>query len=204
MSAREPADENTRAVYEREAVRYDQDRSRHLEERSWLERFATHLPEAGIVLDLGCGAGEPIAGWFIGNGYRVTGVDFAQPLLEIARVRWPNGDWRHGDMRELDLPERFDGIVGWDSFFHLTPDEQIACLPLIARHLRPGGTLLLTVGPRAGTTHGMVGESQVYHASLSPETYAELLAESDLDVLAFSPEDPTCGHHSVLLAAKTA
>ena len=148
------------------------------------------------MLDLGCGAGEPIAGWLIEKGYTVIGVDFALSMLELARNRWPNGDWRHCDMRALDFPERFDGIVAWDSFFHLTPDEQISCLPLISRHLRPGGTLMLTVGPHAGETTGTVGGSRVYHASLSLATYTELLAEGGLELRTFSADDPACGHHT--------
>ena len=203
MSADRQEQDITRLVYEREALRYDNDRSRDLVERQWLEQFGTELPDAGAVMDLGCGAGEPIAGWLIENGYRVTGVDFALPLLELARERWPNGDWRVGDMRELDLPERFDGIICWDSFFHLTPDEQVSCMPTIARHLRPGGALLLTVGPRAAETTGAVGKGDVYHASLSPETYEKLFEESGLEVRAFCSEDPNCSNHSFLLGVKT-
>ena len=91
MSADRQEQDITRLVYEREALRYDNDRSRDLVERQWLEQFGTELPDAGAVMDLGCGAGEPIAGWLIENGYRVTGVDFALPLLELARERLPNG-----------------------------------------------------------------------------------------------------------------
>ena len=78
--------------------------------------------------------GRPIAGWLIGEGFRLTGTDFSEPLLEKARQRWPGGDWRLMDMRNLDLPERFDGIIGWNSFFHLTQDEQRDCLPRLANH----------------------------------------------------------------------
>jgi len=32
---------------------------------------------------LGCGTGDPIAGWLIEQGYQVIGVDFASSLLAI-------------------------------------------------------------------------------------------------------------------------
>ena len=73
------------------------------------------------MLDLGCGTGEPIAQWFKAEGFAVTGMDFATAMLDIARARWPKDDWRVGDMRKLNLgDERFDGLIAWDSFFHLT------------------------------------------------------------------------------------
>ncbi len=94
------------SVYDRHAQAYDKARGRSLFEARWLARFAACLPQGGRVLDLGCGAGEPIARWFMAEGFAVTGVDFSAPMLDIARARWPNGDWRQADMRSLDLPLR--------------------------------------------------------------------------------------------------
>ena len=106
-----PTPDTIRDVYEEQAAVYDAQRSRALFEARWLARFAAGLPAGARVLDLGCGAGEPIAAWFKAEGFAVTGVDFAPAMLRIARSRWPEGDWRQADMRALDLGERFDGIV---------------------------------------------------------------------------------------------
>lgn len=190
------------AIYNRHAKGYDARRLKSLFEAAWLERLARPLPDGARVLDLGCGAGEPIAAWLIGRGYRLTGVDLAPGMLEIARTRWPEGDWRLGDMRTLDLPERFDGIIGWDSFFHLTADEQRACVPRLCRHLVQGGMLMLTVGPDASTATGCVEGTEVPHASLSPTEYAQLLEASGMRMTGFLAEDPDCELHSVLLARK--
>ncbi len=194
--------EDTREVYERQAAAYDATRSRALFEARWLARFTNGLPAGARVLDLGCGAGEPIARWFIAEGFAVTGVDFATSMLNIARARWPDGDWRQGDMRTLDLGETFDGIVAWDSFFHLRPEEQRSCIAHMARHLAPGGSLLITVGPRAGEVSGTVGGEAVYHASLSPAEYATCLENNDLRMTGFLAEDPETQNHSVLMARK--
>ena len=190
-----------RAVYEANAVRWDGERSRALLERPWLDRLLAVVPPGGRVLDLGCGTGEPIASYLLDRGCAVTGVDFSPAMLAIARARFRQVRWIEGDMRTLDLPGRFDAIVAWDSFFHLTRDEQRALIPRLARHLAPGGGLLLTVGPADGETLGRVGEGTVYHSSLSPREYARRLAGAGLRVLDFVPEDPGCGGHSVLLAA---
>lgn len=201
--ARMTADpEGIRDVYESQAALYDAQRSRALFEARWLARFAACLPPGGRVLDLGCGAGEPIARWFIAEGFRVTGVDFAEAMLEIARSRWPQGDWRQGDMRSFDLGETFDGIIAWDSFFHLTPDEQRSCIARMTVHLKPGASLLMTVGPEAGEVTGTVGDRAVYHASLSPAQYATCLEQNGLRLTGYLAEDPETNKHSVLMARK--
>ncbi|MEL6465140.1 MAG: class I SAM-dependent methyltransferase [Pseudomonadota bacterium] len=197
------APDDTRGVYDRQAVFYDQQRSRALFEARWLARFAAGLRKHARVLDLGCGTGEPIARWFKAEGFAVTGVDFSQPMLDIARNRWPDGDWRHGDMRDFELGETFDGIIAWNSFFHLTVEEQRACIARMARHLGTGGVLMLTVGPDAGEAQGTVGKEPVYHASLSPAEYAICLEAEGLRLTGFVAEDPETNRHSVLMAHKT-
>ncbi len=192
----------TREIYERNAARFDAERPKKLHERAWLDRFAALVRPGGKVLDLGCGAGAPIAAYFMAKGFAVTGADNAEAMLVIARARYPAGDWRQGDMRTLNLPERFDGIIGWDSFFHLTPEEQRETLRRIAEHLAPGGALLLTVGPSAGEVVGHVGDDEVYHSSLSPEEYAAILAEQGIEIVQFVPEDPDCDMHTLLLGRR--
>ena len=194
--------DTTRAVYDRQAQVFDARRGRDLFEEGWLRRFADLLPKGARVLDLGCGTGEPIAAWLIQQGFRVTGTDFSAQMLALAQKRWPEGDWRLADMRALDLEGQFDGILGWNSFFHLTPQEQRACLPRLAHSLRPNGALMLTVGTSEGAVTGTVGDEQVYHASLSPAEYATLLEAHGLHLRAYVAEDKTCNGHSVLLARR--
>ena len=201
MTDTDPSD--IKGVYDRRAEDYDAARSRAFFEARWLSRFADSLPEGARVLDVGCGAGEPIAGWLIREGYKVTGADFSEAMLAIARERFPKGDWRLADMRSLDLDDRFHGIIGWDSFFHLTPDEQRQTIPRLARHLLPDGVLVVTVGPMASERIGTVGGEPVYHASLSVGEYAALLESADMRLTGFMAEDPYCDFHTVLMARKT-
>tara|TARA_R110002020_G_scaffold25240_3_gene82274 strand:- start:4303 stop:4926 length:624 start_codon:yes stop_codon:yes gene_type:complete len=189
-------------VYERNAARFDAERTKALIERTWLDRFSALLPQGGSILDLGCGSGDPIARYLESLGHAVTGIDAAHAMIDLARRKFPAGDWRQGDMRDLDLGQSFDGVIGWDSFFHLTPDEQRATLVRIASHLGPKGAMMLTVGPQAGEPIGRVGDDPIYHSSLSPSEYESILAGLGLDILQFAKEDPGCDYHTVLLAQK--
>jgi len=62
-------------LYERHAKNWDKDRGRRLFEKSWLDQFLRLVPPGGSILDIGCGSAEPIARFFIEQGYEVTGAD---------------------------------------------------------------------------------------------------------------------------------
>ena len=192
----------TQGVYERQAAAFHAQRPKGLHERAWLARFLALVRPGGSILDLGCGTGDPLGDYMTSLGYEVVGVDASRAMLEIARKRRPAGDWRLADMRALDLPDRFDGVLGWNSFFHLMPDEQRDVLVRIARHMRPGAALMLTVGPQASEETGHAGGEPVYHASLSPEEYRHRLRELDIEIVHFEFEDPDCDFQTVLVGQR--
>lgn len=67
-------------------------------------------------LDVGCGAGMA-AQIAASRGARVSGLDAAENLLQIARSRIPDGDFRLGEMEELPFGDDvFDIITGFNSF----------------------------------------------------------------------------------------
>lgn len=193
---------HTRDIYERNAVRFDAERAKHLYEKPWLDRFAALLPPGGAVLDAGCGSGDPIAAYLTGLGFAVTGIDAAQAMIDLARKKFPQGVWLRADMRDLEPGELYDGVIGWNSFFHLTAEEQRDVLPRLAGRLGTGGTLMLTVGPDAGEVSGHVGDDRVYHASLALAEYEAILHAHGVTVVDFVPEDPACDFQTVLLATR--
>jgi SAM-dependent methyltransferase len=200
MSAARP--EDIAGIYERKAREYDNVRSRALFERSWLERFAALLPQKAAVLDLGCGHAEPIAAWLIAQGHAITGVDTAPTLLSLCRHRFPAHDWIEADMRHVALGKQFNGIVAWDSVFHLTFDDQRAMFATFHDHAAPNAALMFTSGPDHGEATGEHAGEALYHASLSPGEYRMLLANAGFDVVAHIANDPDCAGHTVWLAQR--
>jgi 2-polyprenyl-3-methyl-5-hydroxy-6-metoxy-1,4-benzoquinol methylase len=187
-------------LYERHAREYDRARGRSLQEKRWLERFLALIPPSGTVLDIGCGMGEPMARYLVDAGISVVGIDSSQTLIGMCRTRLPAHRWIVGDMRELALGEQFDGILAWDSFFHLEHEDQRRMFPQFAAHARPGAPLMFTSGPAQGEAIGSFGGDSLYHASLDPADYESLLAKSAFAVREFCPKDTECGDHTVWLA----
>jgi predicted TPR repeat methyltransferase len=187
-------------LYERHAPIYDRDRSRALQERAWLDRSLVHVRPGGTVLDLGCGMGEPIARYLIDRGFRVVGLDSSASMIALCRARFPDSEWLVADMCQLALGRRFDGILAWDSFFHLGMDDQRRMFRRFAAHAQRGAPLMFTSGPAEGETIGTWCEEPLYHASLGPADYERLLTTNGFEVRAHVPEDPACGMHTVWIA----
>lgn len=187
-------------LYERNAPAYDRDRGRSLQEQAWLDRFLIHVRSDGTVLDVGCGMGEPIARYLIDRGVSVVGVDASQSMIQFCRERFPHSEWIVADMRELDLGRRFDGVLAWDSFFHLSMDDQRGMFRRFATHAERGAPLMFTSGPAEGEAIGTYREEPLYHASLGPAEYRQLLANNGFVVRAYVENDPACGEHTVWLA----
>jgi SAM-dependent methyltransferase len=189
-------------LYERHAGAFDRLRGRSLFERGWLDRFIAHLPAERTVLDLGCGTGEPIAQHLIGRGCTVTGVDSSASLIALCRARLPDQDWHVADMRDLALGQSFAGVIAWDSFFHLTADDQRNMFAVFAAHAGKGAVLMFTSGPAAGEAIGTFEGEPLYHASLDPAEYRELLGANGFEEIAHMADDPDCAGHTVWLARR--
>ncbi len=62
------------------------------------------------ILDVACGTGKHTK-LLKAKGYSVTGVDINPEMLKIARNKAKGVKFIRGDMKELDLKEKFDAII---------------------------------------------------------------------------------------------
>jgi trans-aconitate methyltransferase len=187
--------------YQRHALDWDADRrSSGWNDKQWHDRFLALLGKGAAVLDLGCGGGSPVAGHLAAHGIRVTGVDSSPNLIALCRDRLPDQEWIVSDMRGLKLDRTFDGILAWDSFFHLSPDAQRAMFPVFAAHAQPNTVLMFNTGPAFGEAIGSYRGDPLYHASLDSGEYDQLLAGHGFDRIDRAIEDPQAGGRTVWLA----
>jgi SAM-dependent methyltransferase len=188
-------------LYQRKASDWIESRgSTRLMEKSWLDRFRALLPAGATVLDIGCGAAQPMAAYLIEAGHPVVGVDSSPAMIDACRQHFPAQEWIVGDMRTLVLQRKFSGLLAWDSFFHLCYDDQRQMFPVFRAHAAPGAALMFTSGPAHGEAIGEFGGEPLYHASLDPAEYRSLLDRNGFRKVAHVVEDPDCGGHTVWLA----
>ncbi|MBL8276378.1 MAG: class I SAM-dependent methyltransferase, partial [Pelomonas sp.] len=97
------------------------------------------------ILDLGCGSGW--AGALLRPYGRVTATDMVAQTIERAKERYPDIDFRCGDLFEVPLPaEHFDVVVSLEVLSHVA--DQPAFFERVANLLKPGGLLLLATQNR--------------------------------------------------------
>lgn len=169
-----------RGAYDALAAGYDASRGL-FDMTEVLADLAARLPPTGDLLDLGCGAGEPVALAFIERGWRVTGVDLSAKMLALAARYCPRMTRIQGDMRDIDLPEEaFDAITAVYSLFHLPCPDHPALFSRMHRWLRPGGRVLFTYATREYTGQDRFSgymEFMGQHLYYSHATPDELMAQ---------------------------
>jgi SAM-dependent methyltransferase len=107
------------------------------------ELVQARKPGAANLLDVACGTGTHLAE--LRRWYRCEGLDLDAGLLAVARERLPDLPLHQGDMRDFDLGRRFDAVTClFSSIGYLMTVEALeAAIAAMARHLEPGGVLLV-------------------------------------------------------------
>ena len=119
---------------------------RDLDVEAWGRVWSAALPPAPAdVLDVGTGSGH-VARLLAGLGHRVTGIDLAPGMLEIAARHAANDPhpprFIAGDAVDPDFPEAsFDAVVGRYVMWTLRDPE--AAVDRWLRLLRPGGVVAM-------------------------------------------------------------
>lgn len=100
-------------------------------------------PGARTILDVACGTGKHIE--LLRERYDVEGLDIDANLLEIAQARNPEVRFHAGDMITFDLGRTFDVVMCLFSSigYVQTPDNLLRAMESLARHVAPGGLLLV-------------------------------------------------------------
>jgi SAM-dependent methyltransferase len=102
------------------------------------------FPDAGSLLEVGCGTGFVLAG--LRDAFpelRLVGSELFEEGLEIARRRLPDVELVRLDALEMPFENEFDVVGAFDVLEHVDEDER--ALAGMRRALRPGGGLVLLV-----------------------------------------------------------
>ena len=106
-------------------------------------RFLRHVPAGGHILDVGCGSGRD-SKRFAELGYAVDARDRSREIADEA-ARRTGLAVRAEDVLEMDDRDAFDGIWASAMLIHLDDAQFDEALRRLARALRPGGALYISL-----------------------------------------------------------
>lgn len=115
---------------------------KYLEKPAMVSLLPTDL-SGQSVLCVGVGAGEELEELLKRRPAKITGIDISEKLLEIARSRFPGGEFTKMDMTELTFPGSSFDFVYSSLAFHYAKDWDVL-MSGIARVLKQGGTLVFS------------------------------------------------------------
>jgi 2-polyprenyl-3-methyl-5-hydroxy-6-metoxy-1,4-benzoquinol methylase len=167
------------------ADRYLAERTRDSADVRLLNDFIERLPENSNVLDAGCGAGIPIS-QMLSEYFQVTGVDFSEAQIELARKSVPNAQFLCEDMTQLNFAENtFDGITSYYAIIHIPREEHGSLIANFHRMLKPGGFALLCLG--AENVMDDIDENylgtRMYWSHYDTETYLKMLNDCGFSII---------------------
>ncbi|HVH15593.1 MAG TPA: class I SAM-dependent methyltransferase [Candidatus Angelobacter sp.] len=149
-----------------------------------MKLFVERLPKRAAVLDAGCGSGYPVT-QLLAQSFHVTGVDFSDQQLQLARTNLPDSALVCSDIAKMPFKENvFDGLCSYYAIIHLPRREHPKLLADLHRILKTGGLALLCMG--AGDLPEDTGAYQgteMFWSHYDKETNLTMMKESGFSII---------------------
>lgn len=142
--------------------------------------------EKGVkIFDAGCGSGVPNAKFLIEKGFAVTGVDFSERMIALAKVNVPVANFYKSDICSFETVEKYEGIVAWDSLFHLPYDKHRTAFEKLFGMLKENGYMVFSHGGGNGEITGSMNGENFSYSSLGPELTLQTLKEIGFGIVKY-------------------
>ena len=190
--------------YDRIAEAYCRERSK-FDNSAQIEEFISHLPEGGVVLDIGCGGGTPVLHTLLKRGFHAKGIDFSKSMLDIARRNAPGAELILADVTKAEFEEAsLDGIISTYTFIHIHRNHHQAIYKKMLRWLKPHGVIMIGTG-----SDDWCGEDEYYGVRMvwnhaGPDENKRLVQDSGFDLVSEKLVTAGSETHHWILARKPA
>lgn len=173
----------TKRGYDKIAETYQANRH-EFDNTKELQEFASLLPKYARILDVGCGAGVPVAKFLVESGFRIVGIDFSEKMLELARRNVAQATFIMKDMTKLDLAENsFDGLTAFYSIIHVPREKHFLLFKSFNRILKPNGIMLVCMGPDEWEAIEDYYGTKMFWSQYSPEKSLQLIKDAGFEVI---------------------
>ena len=108
------------------------------------QSFLRYLADDASILDLGCGPGRD-SKIFVKKGYRVIGIDLSEKMIDLARKRVSNAEFKIMDIMDLKFEDNFFDGIWANAFVHISRKEMGKVLVGCKRVLKKNGIFYLSV-----------------------------------------------------------
>lgn len=158
---------------------------------SLLEPYKKFLRKDMIILDVGCGDGHTTAYFrkYIGRRHlfkncreQLYGIDISQTVIEKAKVRYPNINFKICDGKSIPFKDNFfDFIFMHSVIVHIPRSYTANYLKEFERVLKPNGLALLqfTLFPKIDD----IEESPIFYPDFGPEPHIGWPLEKTLNLI---------------------
>ena len=110
-----------------------------------LDKYVSLLESSASVLDIGCGPGVKTKE-FAKRGFDVTGIDFSEEMIRLAKEQVPSGKFFVKDIKKpLGFTTVFDGIFAQAVLLHIPKKKVTKVIRNITESLKSGGYLYIAV-----------------------------------------------------------
>ncbi len=110
-----------------------------------IDKFMEILPSGASVLDVGCGAGVD-SKYLAENGFRPSGLDFSEKMIEIAKRESPEIPFEVFDIYNIDTyPGTFDGLLAKAVLLHIPKSRISEVLGKLKDRINPAGIMYVAV-----------------------------------------------------------
>ena len=181
-----------RAGYNEIATAYTALRVAESRDVQLLNLLTERFSKRAMVLDAGCGSGHPVTE-ILAKSFQVTGVDFAEKQIRLARRRLPDVGFVCADLSRMPFKSQaFDAVCSYYAIIHIPREEHSKILSEFNRILRVGGLALLCLG--AGDLPKEIADyhcTQMFWSHYDKDTNLEMMKKNGFQIIqSTTVEDP--------------